>query len=369
MRVIIAAGGLISRQTAHGPEIAVILRHRYGSEWCLPKGKVREGESWEETALREVKEETGCVAHITGFVGPTHYRYNDTEKVVFYWKMEVKDQCSFQPSEEVEKLEWLPPFEALNRLTHDDERNVVRMAYNELKISHHYPFYRSIKWIWFRCFGSSEYIRIAGTLSAYSVELEHRINEALKKEESNMTWANAARKLLQKAELALARQSIDEGWKCLQAAHRMEILGYGKEELEQEAMLLRQEAEKLKSWRKKATYDLIGRPDSLIGKIQIGIDEKRVYRASLLRDEHFNNQYHKISIRRRNLSVLFLIIILTILALPISAAAMAAYVFLEAGFLDTGSTLKSVPAILAIAFIAGFSERLVVKAIDTTSGK
>ena len=53
---ILAAGTVLWLKKVYNSDIPIIQRPHYGSEWCLPKGKVREGETFEEVALRKVKE-------------------------------------------------------------------------------------------------------------------------------------------------------------------------------------------------------------------------------------------------------------------------------------------------------------------------
>ena len=118
--IIRGAGGILRR----GDRIAVI--HRPGhDDWSFPKGKVEAGESLEETALREVAEETGCRAKLGEFVDVIHYRVSGRPKEVHYWQMEVVGKPDFQPSREVDRMEWLTPAEALARLTYERERKLL----------------------------------------------------------------------------------------------------------------------------------------------------------------------------------------------------------------------------------------------------
>lgn len=128
--IIQAAGGIVERTIAGGPEIVLIHRMRYGSEWCLPKGKVEEGESCEEAALREVREETGFECSSTGFVDGISYLVNEIPKVVLFWKMSINGEQKFIPNDEVDKLEWLSPENAVSRLKHREEIELIKQAYS-----------------------------------------------------------------------------------------------------------------------------------------------------------------------------------------------------------------------------------------------
>ena len=73
VRVILAAGGVLYRPVGDSVEVALVQRPRYGDEWSLPKGKLEPGETFEQAAVREIQEETGCEAEIVGFVGAVDY--------------------------------------------------------------------------------------------------------------------------------------------------------------------------------------------------------------------------------------------------------------------------------------------------------
>ena len=124
-RPLYAAGGVLTRLSASGPEIVVVHRSRY-DDWSLPKGKLKAGESWEAAALREVREETGCRATITSFAGSITYQVNGRAKIVLFWNMQAEDDTIFQPSKEVDAHEWMSPADGCERLDYAVERQLVR---------------------------------------------------------------------------------------------------------------------------------------------------------------------------------------------------------------------------------------------------
>ena len=123
-RVIEAAGGILWRRTGDAAELALIHRPRY-DDWSLPKGKRDAGESWQETALREVLEETACRAEIERFAGGTIYTVKGRPKVVLFWHMRIIAEGRFAPNDEVDRLRWLAPYAALARLDHETERQLL----------------------------------------------------------------------------------------------------------------------------------------------------------------------------------------------------------------------------------------------------
>lgn len=124
-KIIQAAGGLVWRTSQNGREIAVIHRGRYG-DWTLPKGKLNPGESWQEAAVREVKEETGCSVELESFAGEVNYEVKGVPKIVRFWNMTAVGECRFEPSEEVNQVLWLTAQKALERLDYAGERELLR---------------------------------------------------------------------------------------------------------------------------------------------------------------------------------------------------------------------------------------------------
>jgi 8-oxo-dGTP diphosphatase len=124
--VIRAAGGVLVRsQPAGGLEVAIVHRPAY-DDWTFPKGKLQAGEREEHAALREVEEETGMRCRIERALGTTKYHdHRDRPKVVHYWLMRALDG-HFQPTKEVDQLDWLPVNSAVDTLSYDHDRVLLR---------------------------------------------------------------------------------------------------------------------------------------------------------------------------------------------------------------------------------------------------
>jgi 8-oxo-dGTP diphosphatase len=133
--VVRAAGGVVTRLGAGGEsDVLVVHRPRY-DDWSLPKGKAEPGERDEDTALREVEEETGYRC-ILGTELPT-VRYEDRrgrQKQVRFWHMTVRpddspgtnEEPAFVPNDEVDERRWISPTAAATLLSYDADRRLVR---------------------------------------------------------------------------------------------------------------------------------------------------------------------------------------------------------------------------------------------------
>ena len=418
--VILAAGGVVWRKTRKGPVIAVIHRPRY-DDWSLPKGKLKEGESFEEAALREVREETGFDVRVTDLAGETRYEYEGVHKIALYWNMQLNKEPSFKKSKEADKLEWLSLKDASQKINYEEQKDIIANLNKDRKpyLFKKLGFFRS---------KSIRVRRLLRSIRSLGMELERKIE--YQKQEGNLdpTWANAARTLLNAAEDAMSEGNINTGWKYLHAAGRMEIFGLNEKELQIKATLLRHEAEKLSSWRKAATYDLLGDPK----RPKQTISKETIYQAAVLRDEHSGNLYLKIDRRRRSLLNTFIGLSGILVLLPFllefkvfqdqiwnsnilwevelfgalgallsvsmtltrasvkakipdqligsfvtwmrpvigASAAVAIFIFLRANLLGSivSSELNnSIYGILTISFVAGFSERFIIKAVGSVT--
>jgi 8-oxo-dGTP diphosphatase len=122
-----AAGGVLLRAGADGPEVAVIHRPKY-EDWSLPKGKLDGDEDFEQAALREVEEETRMRAELGPELSPVSYRdRKGRTKLVRYWLMRVASG-EFRPGPEVDELRWLDPEAAARLLSYEHDAALVREA-------------------------------------------------------------------------------------------------------------------------------------------------------------------------------------------------------------------------------------------------
>ena len=108
---VYAAGAVCWRLVDGKVQILVIHRTVHG-DVTIPKGKVDPGESLPETAVREIKEETGLSVRLGVPLGVSNYNMpNGRDKIVHYWAAEVTPEAilrsTFVPNAEVAALEWV----------------------------------------------------------------------------------------------------------------------------------------------------------------------------------------------------------------------------------------------------------------------
>ena len=123
-----AAGGLVIRRGPdRSPRVALVHRPRY-DDWSFPKGKQQRGETLLAAGLREVREETGFFCLAEESLGVTEYiDRHGRPKLVRYWFMK-RVAGNFEPNREVDAIAWVRPAEAVLRLSHDQDRELLEGA-------------------------------------------------------------------------------------------------------------------------------------------------------------------------------------------------------------------------------------------------
>ena len=137
-RIAVSAGGLVIR--AVGGQVEIVVgrrkRERDGYVWSLPKGTPEEGETREETALREVREESGLEVRILSYFDAISYSFVRTgeriEKTVYYYIKEAIGGSFEQYDKEFDELRWVRMDEAVRLLDFQTESGLVQRAYDAL---------------------------------------------------------------------------------------------------------------------------------------------------------------------------------------------------------------------------------------------
>ena len=133
-----SAGGIVVRYEAGRPQLVIGSRRRErdGRTWTLPKGTPKRGESTEETALREVGEETGLAVRITGPLRDIEYRFVQSgtriHKTVHYFLMEPVGGDLARHDHEFDQVRWIDFRDAPTTLTFETERALVAHAADRL---------------------------------------------------------------------------------------------------------------------------------------------------------------------------------------------------------------------------------------------
>jgi 8-oxo-dGTP pyrophosphatase MutT (NUDIX family) len=129
-----SCGGVVIRYGKSGLEICLgkRLRERDGASWTLPKGTPSGDETVEQTALREVEEETGLQVRIEAPVGAIEYFFTQSgtriHKTVHFFLMEPVGGSLEKHDHEFDEVAWMPLDEARRMLTYPTERQVVEQA-------------------------------------------------------------------------------------------------------------------------------------------------------------------------------------------------------------------------------------------------
>lgn len=313
--VIRAAGGIIQRATPSGDEVMIVYRKR-NQDWTLPKGKVRDGESFQEAALREVAEETGCSCALGNYLGTISYADDGIPKVVMFWKMSVIEESRVADTEEIGEAAWMPIVSAVQRLTHAQEKALLSRVGGALKTNA----------------ASAEpqpapipALQVSKPLAAGSVSVDDRAHARLLHEaeafrvelaflerrpgaDRSQFWAAAAHGQLENVARCLESKDIEGGLFCLHAAQRYAVYGLNKSELLTRTYILREEALKISSWRGEAMEALLSVPDN-------ELTAERIVDAMALRDEERTNQYYRMRVVGDHLRTLLILSSFAVVAL------------------------------------------------------
>lgn len=128
-----SCGALVVRKNGESYDL-VLLRHRFGGHWSFPKGHVEAGENEQQTALREVREETGLTIRLLdGFRESVEYFPKPgVKKQVVYFLGEALGDKLVRQEEEISELKWASIAEADGLVTFANDKRLIRLAKKRL---------------------------------------------------------------------------------------------------------------------------------------------------------------------------------------------------------------------------------------------
>lgn len=132
----VSAGGVVWRRTGNGQVEVVLCGRRTDRSWMLPKGTPDNGETIEQTALREVREETGLEVALGEPLQTIEYwftmrgiRYH---KRVHHWLMQPVGGDLADHDQEFDEAAWVPIHDAIKAIHYENQRDVVIEAARRL---------------------------------------------------------------------------------------------------------------------------------------------------------------------------------------------------------------------------------------------
>ncbi|HEY3998704.1 MAG TPA: NUDIX domain-containing protein [Candidatus Xenobia bacterium] len=131
-----SAGGMVYKREGEKVFICLIAK---GKVWALPKGRLNDGETPDQTATREILEETGHQSAIEERLRDIDYWFywkdNNTlyHKTVTFFLMRLVEENAAQPDGEADQVAWFPLAEAWEKLTYPNEKDVLRRGQTWLR--------------------------------------------------------------------------------------------------------------------------------------------------------------------------------------------------------------------------------------------
>ena len=130
MPLIRQAGSIVIRLDSKEPQVLLVTARRNPRNWIFPKGHIEKGETPEEAALRETREEAGVVGDLIAPAGILEYGFLGAKARVEYFLVQFRREAG--PPEDGRQRTWCRLEDALERLNYKNSRKLLRKAWKLL---------------------------------------------------------------------------------------------------------------------------------------------------------------------------------------------------------------------------------------------
>jgi 8-oxo-dGTP pyrophosphatase MutT (NUDIX family) len=133
------AGGVVFRRDKGSKEIEILLIQDAKDRWTIPKGHIEEGETAQQTALREISEEAGVKeSKAICWLGKIHFRYRRVNTLVLmtqqvYLVHALGDTNDIQKEEWMNGIKWFKFHDALDVIEYEDIGKLMLLAMKKIR--------------------------------------------------------------------------------------------------------------------------------------------------------------------------------------------------------------------------------------------
>lgn len=133
------SGGIVFRRNQKTHKVEILLIQDAKNRWTIPKGHVEEGEQPNQTAEREIREETGLQEmRVHDWLGKVNFRYRRTHTLVLmtmhiYLVHGLGDTDKLEGEDWLSDIKWLPAHEAVDKIAYDDIGKLMLIGMKKIR--------------------------------------------------------------------------------------------------------------------------------------------------------------------------------------------------------------------------------------------